>query len=209
MSAGELNDLAVQKLAARDFGGYLGLFGSHKRLRPFLSIETQLTDKEYWPLLRKLWTMAEIFLPDAAIWAKLLECKRKFRRLIMNEAERTKLESMPGNFKVYRGYCHLGGEAGYSWTLSKAKARQFAEYATGGRRAMCGADRFNGQFVAFGTVNKDDVIAYFQDRSEKEIVVAPGKVHGIEVEVLYGKRWCKLTDRIHDEIKEGARGRPV
>ena len=68
---------------------------------------------------------------------------------------------MPEQIEVWRGTSHKRGVAGLSWTLDQEKAVWFAH-------RFCSEKRV--PFLAKGIVEKDDVLAYFGDRGEREIV---------------------------------------
>ena len=87
----------------------------------------------------------------------------------MSEQERACLAALPDTLTVYRGYDRRN-RSGWSWTLRGAcRVVREAILATPRERS---AGR--GRRVA-----KSDIIAYFAERQESEIVVNPGKVRGV------------------------------
>jgi hypothetical protein len=94
----------------------------------------------------------------------------------MTDAEREQLSAMPEMLKVYRGFSHMGGQNGWSWTLDLEKAKFFATYAGGPHRAMRGATRCEGAFVVSGMCHKSDIIAFINERTEWEIIIPASKV---------------------------------
>ena len=64
---------------------------------------------------------------------------------------------------VYRGIGTESRENGISWTLDKEKATWFAR-------------RFSEGYVIQGTVEKKDILAFFNDRKEKEVISSPRNV---------------------------------
>lgn len=147
------------------------------RLDAFLGIADQLSDDEYWNLLGDIWTDTENLWQNYDEWHEALMAERGAREQIMAPEERAFLDAQPDEFTIYRGY-HTEGDSGplrgYSWTLSREKAEWF-----GKRRA---ADMT--PMLATATIRRDDVIAYFNERGEDEIVVLPEHLRDIRSETL-------------------------
>jgi hypothetical protein len=168
--------MRAEKLRARDYKGYLNLFGRENPLPAFLKIEHLISDEQYWTYLNDIWCLLEISAPDLAEWLRLFTSPRPHRELLMSGAERARLAAMPETLTIYRGYAKRRGRSGLSWTLSKDKARWFAEYATcGGRRYhFCGHRSGGIGMIVRGQCRKGDVLAYFE--KEQEIVIDPRNV---------------------------------
>ena len=64
-----------------------------------------------------------------------------------------------------RGYNHYNSK-GWSWTLSPTRATWFA-------KRLIGMEGDHSARVATATVNKKDIIAYYNARNEQEIIVNP------------------------------------
>lgn len=174
-----------QYLRKRDFGGYLIMFGSHERFRPFLSIADRLSDKEYWPLLREVWTSVEVTQPDKKTWLRLFNSKRGFRELLMTPAEHKALAALPDEIEIWRGFGHAAGARGISWTLDRNRAEFFAKYACGPRRAFLSRKELGKvPLVANATCRKSNVLAHFLEREEAEIVVDPANVVALKTEAV-------------------------
>ena len=174
-----LVDLAMAALSQRDFSFFINLFGSHQRLQVFLAIEAHLTDEEYWPLLREVWQFEDLFFPHKEIWFRLLTSSRFGREQIMETADREALEQMSAELEIFRGYTR-SGHNGLSWTLSEATADLFAQLANGPRMQWFGNKPGVGKVIS-GKCRKTDVIAFFTDRDENEIVIDPKKVYSTRV----------------------------
>lgn len=168
--------LASRELDNRDFGGYLSKFSSEKRLTGFMAIHKFLTDAEYWPLLSGVWQSVETIHHDKRHWKRFLTSKRACRELIMTEAARAQLARMPNELKIYRGFTHKGGQAGFSWTLKRKTAEFFTAYGNDSRRAMYGFQGGGLRKVVCGKCRKRDVIAFINGRKENEIVIDPENV---------------------------------
>ena len=114
-------------------------------------------------------------LPDYEIWKTLFCQFRAKHYMIMNEEERAFHKSLPREFKVYRGFNAGSWHRSLSWTLSEDVAKFFSHYCTGPRRAVCfGAYGKPAPMIAEATVRKIDIMAYFDGRCEKEVIIDPG-----------------------------------
>lgn len=165
-------------LLAGDFERYLLSFGSHERFAAFRKIHRKLTDADFWRLLGDVWTAAEVIEPDKRVWLSLFQSTRPQRELLMTDTERATLAALPQTLEIWRGCGHADGWRGMSWTLDKVKATWFAnEYAGGGRRQLLARD-FVGTEPHFFKAHcqKADVIAYFNERDESEIVINPSRL---------------------------------
>ena len=173
-----LQGLAREKLLARDYEGFLSLFGSHERLRPLLRLiaHARLPSAVYWQLVRSVWVNAEVIQPDAAFWLYLLSSRRGERMAFMTAQELKFLNALPAKLTIFRGFSSPEGERGFSWTLSKRKARWFANYSCGGRRALLAQSAGTLPTVVVATCWKRDVIAYIEERREQEIIILPQNV---------------------------------
>ena len=131
------------------------------RLFYFNIIKECLSEKDYNELLKMAWTNAENIVNDPNI--SLPEIIRLFensnREYLMSEEENNTFNQLPEYIKIYRGVKQkYRNNKGMSWTLDRKKAEWFA-------------NRFdNNGYVISGTINKKDVLGYFNCRNEKEIV---------------------------------------
>ncbi len=150
--------------------GYLFLATSNaERPSAFEKCAPHLTDKEYWELLNAVWTEYDatiVFHPTPYhVWERLFTAERSHRKFLMSATERRYLKGLPEWITVYRG-CRPGMELEMSWTLSQAVAHSFAQRQTEFLKV-------NGLVIST-QVHKDDVYAYFNGKSEHEIVWQPG-----------------------------------
>lgn len=80
-------------------------------------------------------------------------------------------QRLPDSLKIYRGVGVSRNEKGLSWTNDKNTALWFAQ-------------RFNygdkHGYLLEGTVCKKDILAYFNTRNEKEVLVDYKKVNSIK-----------------------------
>ncbi|MCM2371092.1 hypothetical protein [Aporhodopirellula aestuarii] len=155
---------APQKTADHD-ELYNYVFGAPRsnRLRAFAEITAQIANEDYWRLLAKVYIDSENTGQMLELYKIYFASKRPGREHMMNTDERSFLAKLPSVIPVYRGHTHRKNQ-GLSWTLDRNIAEWFAR-------------RFGGDPVLLiGNVNKEDVIAYFAERNEQEIVVAPEHV---------------------------------
>src|SRR4030095_14814266 len=169
-----LQELRAAKLKDNDFEGYLSTFDGHKRFAGFRAAAHRMRDPDYWRCLNLTWDNIEISYLDLDAWVALFESKRGQRYELMSEADRGTFARLPDRLKIFRGYAHSKAKNGLSWSLSEAKARWFADYAGGGRRLyLCGPGGKQRSMLVSGQCFKRDVLAYFNEREEQEIVIHP------------------------------------
>lgn len=129
------------------------------------SVQDKFTDgKEYWRVVGSVWTDSENIYQQFAAWKRLWASSLAGRDALMDEEEREVLAAMPEVLTVYRGFKIKKSERGLSWTTDRDKAVWFA------RRLRY---PHQSSFVAQANVAKKDVLAYFDGRNEKEVVVLP------------------------------------
>lgn len=160
---------------ARNWEGCVLIHQRPYRYDAFLQIASDLTDEEYWRVLRYVWVDTE----NPHEWDDIRdlffdEQRRDTRALFMTDEERAQLAAMGDEITVYRGFCMPGAEEGWSWTIDRERAEWFA------RRF---AHRGEAQ-LAIGTIRKADVVAYLTDRGEDEIVADPDDVVVTRIEVV-------------------------
>jgi len=92
------------------------------------------------------------------------------------------LSSLPDKVTVYRGMGERSSSesAAFSWTMDPGTAMHFALWHTDRDAQICK-----------GFVNKEDILAVFDDRNEAEVLIWPGKVFGKTFETFYGLDWLK------------------
>ena len=169
----------------RDWLGYLGMFDSHHRLAPFLSIQAGLTDREYWRCLRFVWEMSECMATDREAWQGLMFAYREGGRAMMSAAERAKLRGLPDPLRVFRGQKDATHPLGFSWTTSRPVAKRFAILY---QKRFLGTEWNRGEsaVVFAGTVRKNCVLAYLMGRNESEVIVEPEQVESIRMTPING-----------------------
>lgn len=125
-----------------------------------------LTKRERSEIMHEVWISVEninnnVNVSQMETLKMLRNCNKKY---LMGQENYEAYENLPDTFVVYRGLQENAQEDGLSWTLSKDVAEWFAS-------------RFenNGEIIE-KTVHKTEVIAYFNDREEEEIILDIKKV---------------------------------
>jgi hypothetical protein len=147
-----------------------------ERLRAFQKITKRFKPNrgpEYWKLLRVLWASTNEISRDAKWWARILQKFPEDRAHFMHPAEIDLLRRLPNIVKVHRGGSVL--RDGFSWSLNKTVALAFPQVSPEFMRRR-------EAVVITGTVQKSDIIAFFDGRREREIITLPGKVKIEKVE---------------------------
>jgi hypothetical protein len=170
------NEQYEQKLQAVDeafrdhnWTGFIFLHERPYRLDAFSDIEHLVTPEKYWELLGMVWSDSENIWQNLGAWIDYFSDERPGREHMMEEDEREAFAQLPDTLTIYRGYCRGSNMKSCSWTLDQKRAEWFAK-----RFAVVNGP--DSPRVAEGVVAKSDVIAYFTERQESEIVVLPDAV---------------------------------
>jgi hypothetical protein len=99
----------------------------------------------------------------------------------MSDVERTELAAMPDQIKIWRGCGTPNGVRGLSWTSLKKQAEFFAEYACGGRRGFVTGQAGAEPLVVSAVCRRSDVLAFFDERNESELVVNPDCLRSVTI----------------------------
>ena len=152
----------------------LGLFmGIRKPYMLFLFYvsENYLSEKDYADMLSFVWVDSEN--PNGDVNVPISQSaeffKKANKKYLMEPEDYEHYVNLPDEFTVYRGVAKGRVKDGLSWTENLEKARWFANRW-----------QSNG-YIQKATVNKKDVLAYFNTRDEDEIVVSPKDLQNIEV----------------------------
>ena len=143
---------------------------SYERFPTFLEMsdEMELKGELYWFALRECYSCCD------NQYQFRNEIKTAFRRtdphrdILMSKKEIKYLKNLPETFPIYRGMTideYESGNFGVSWSLKESVAKFFAEKY---RRNFDTEDL--PKTVHQLTIKKDDVIAYFGERKEYEII---------------------------------------
>jgi len=140
----------------------------------FREYEKQFDDGSYWLTLGRIWSQQEEVWRQRNWYLQRFRSPRPQRESLMSAEEHQYLHELPAEFPIYRGFIGNRGE-GLSWSLDRAKAEWFA-------RRFSILTELGQPRLMTGVIKKKDVLAYFDGREEKEIVVDPAKVHSMKVE---------------------------
>lgn len=132
--------------------------------------EHLLTEKEFAKLLKIAWTHEEN--PNQDINVSIKEAASLFshanKNYLMNSKEQSYYANLPEELIVYRGVSQGRNPNGLSWTSNYETAKWFA-------------NRFDKKGVIYEAhIKKSEILAYFNERGEDEIVVLPKRKKIIE-----------------------------
>ncbi len=175
-------------MARRAWTTVLSIHERPYRMDAFKKLQDQMTDAEFWKEVSWLWTDSENIWQNLKDWRRVWRSKRPGRETVMDDDERAKLQSLPDVIEVFRGtYLWPWMDRGLSWTLDRDRAIWFAY-------------RFKPEHaepsLISGKVRKKNVLAYFDGRSEQEIVMLPERLitDSSHVEELPPKRQRLVSD---------------
>jgi hypothetical protein len=138
------------------------------KFQAFLSIKNLIGGKRYWQALRKAYTESDDLFVYYADVKDSFEKKRDEKEYLMTKAERSFVERLPQMINIYRGMTLLESQSedySVSWTLKKKTAEFFAF-----EHNRCLSTLGQKKVVKELTINKKDVVAYFADKKESEII---------------------------------------
>ena len=178
-------------LKNREFERYLNTQPHEDVLKAFVGIADEVKDKDYWSLLRGVWTRGEDVQPRD-LWRKLLMRHPYDSAAIMTREEQVILDRLPNIIDIYRGSSNESYNEGFSFTLDEQRAEWFAHRYTGPQGQLIARFRLSHfredhevtPLLIRGTVEKKDILAYIDDRGEDEIIVLPENVKIEEVTEL-------------------------
>ncbi len=162
-----MNDEA-ERARKDNWNGFFIAHAEPDRPRELLKIEPELSDTEYWKLVRLVWTQADIPSRQPNEWRKILTSGRLNRHEIMEPDERKFLSTMKDRVRVCRGHTDNNRD-GFSWTTIDSKAHEFAKMTD--RHPAQGVPQ-----VTSGWVDRKNIIAFFCKMDEQEILVDPNCV---------------------------------
>lgn len=171
----ELNDFYEYKCKELDHAWEVGDYHKYVFLheRPFrIDALVQLRfdfgiSRPYWEVVGTTWRDSENIQRWKDEWREIWseEDKLGLRRFAMTRYERRYLRQLPESFIIYRGVGDPAGVEGMSWTLSRKLAAWFACRNRSNNDGKC--------LIATAEISRADVIAYFSNRREREVIVLP------------------------------------
>lgn len=167
----------------KEWEDFFMLIDGHERQEAFLDVYEEMSPQDYWVSLGDI-IQGESFYNDKL--KELLTNKSKnlsLRHLMMNDADKAIFNKLPDTFSIYRGADESMPHQGWSWSLSEKVALSFAK-------------RFYKSIVIKGECAKTDVIAYFHERKEQEILIPYDKVKNIVILKRIENEQIRATDSI-------------
>ena len=142
---------------------------SYNRMGKFLEIADTLDDRLYWIGLKHAYSGCDNTYRYRDVLKDLFTTDKDNREFLMSEEERDFLRSLPDIVTVYRAMTYLELEScnyGISWTLNEQRAEYFRdEYRRNHSTAHL------EKLVMEEYVSKELIIAYWNDRSEEEVII--------------------------------------
>ena len=130
----------------------------------------ELSNEEYWDLLIGAWSIGEHNSSGTHLemWVQLLDNE-------YGPPPKKYLEGLPNKnkFKIYRG----GEPWGFSWSLSKKKAKFFQERKLVFNPVHNPIPQMTLGPLSERTITRDQVLWYDNGREEREVVIIPDEVH--------------------------------
>lgn len=132
----------------------------------------------YWRMVAYCYTSSSFAHTDESIILKYLTDTRPEKENLMDEEEREFFNNLPDEVTIYRGCTKeeiKSGKFRMSWTLDRKIAEFFAyEYINFSIENSLDKDKSMYDVVE-KTVNKKDLLCYFGDRNEAEVLYIPSK----------------------------------
>lgn len=126
----------------------------------FESIKDYLSKKDFAKILADYWVAYGIMdAPKTKFLSWFQEADKSY---LMSKREQKKFNALPEKVTIYRGVNNPGYKYGFSWTLDKRIAYWFA-------------NRYENKesYVYECTVDKKDLVCYFEIRNEEEVIIDP------------------------------------
>lgn len=169
----ELLDAAIRE---GDWDRAVFLHERPHRLEALLAYEHEMSDPDYWRIVGDVWTDSENVWQNEQEWIDAFDQARAGRDHVMDGDDRNReaMAALPERVTVYRGFHRDGRDEGLAWTRDRERAEWFA-------RRLCVDETPR---VVTGVVERENVIACFEDRQEAEVVVLPEHVEVESIEAV-------------------------
>lgn len=164
----ELAELLEKYHQQKNWQSFFITLEGHERQEAFECVYSEMSNEEYWKNLGEI-IQGECLYDDKL--KNLLTNKQydlSLRHLMMSESDKQIFNKLPDKVRIYRGASEDNSLEGWSWSLSEKVALFFGK-------------RFNKSVVLTGVCDKKDVIAYFHDRNEQELVIPFKEVNNVRV----------------------------
>jgi len=160
--------------------------GSENRLDFFIGNIPTLNDAEYWHYLREAYQGSDDSYYYRHYLRSFFSVQKPYRNNLMKTREIDFIKNLPSKLKIFRGMTVDEADSkkyGISWSLEHSKALYFIDkygrnYATEGKEKT----------IIDLDIDKQDVIAYWSDRNEKEIIYVHNKESRIPIDDIINER---------------------
>ena len=149
----------------REWRRYIALHQRPYRCEALWNVRHEMTDREFWDAVGKVWTDSENVWQYRQQWHSIFASPRPEREYTMPEKDRAVFADLPDQLEIYRG-CNRINKHGFSWTLDPEVAQMFARRNIVNLRT---GERVKTRVIE-QVINKSEAIAYLNDREEDEIV---------------------------------------
>ena len=154
-----------ESLKNGQYESYVFLHEKPYRVEALKTLKDKIDQKTWAHLCRSVWIESENLWASSDFWFYELQELKKSEHF-MNEKNKSDLNKKfegKERVKVYRG-CTDINKRGYSWTFDQSKAEWFST-------------RFSNEPVVLVLmVARENVVAYFNQRNEKEVILDPAFV---------------------------------
>lgn len=155
-------------------------FDSKHRAEAFTRWAPRMTDDEVRELLTNEWSVTEAWGGDAKLREGMIGLLRRVAPLVVLADTDDEFVQGIGTLTIYRGNVGEDPRLGHSWTLDKEIAQRFARMAMSPRGMYLGMYREDGiPTVWQAEVDSRDILGYFNDRAEREVVVDPATLRDV------------------------------
>jgi hypothetical protein len=157
----------------REYHRALIFYGSEQRAEALVRWADDLSDDEVRDLLTHNWSTTEAWGGDARLREGMIGLLRRVAPLIVDDEE-GRVHPEKGLLEIYRGNAGEDPRLGHSWSLVKTEAQRFARQTTSPRGMFLGMYREDAVPTVWRAfVDARDILGYFNDRNEQEVVVDP------------------------------------
>lgn len=141
---------------------------SYNRFPTFWELRNFLADAQYWYALGITYPLSDNLYAYRREVRKAFLSKHKGREFLMNGWERRMLTRLPDEVRIYRAMTKeeaSGNRFGVSWTLSKKVAEFYRD-----KYIRNHSTNHMEKVIKEKRVKKDEIIAIFKSRKEKEVI---------------------------------------
>jgi len=153
---------------------------SYNRFDSFIENIPTLTHAEYWYCLREAYQDSDNTYYYRHYLRALFSAQKPYRNNLMKKREIDFIKNLPAKLKIFRGMTVDEADSkkyGVSWSLDPSKALFFKDKY--GRNY---ATKDKEKTIIDLDIDKQDVIAYWSDRDEKEIIYVHNKESRIPID---------------------------